>query len=78
MSSKTKALQKSNNLLDRKIRPENRSVFTDMICYIRSADISDYHQELVRYDLIEMILSAQEVKTFIMLLAGILKNFVMK
>lgn len=60
MNSKTKALQKSNNLLDRKISPENRSVFTDMICYIRSADISDYHQELVRYDLTEMILSAQD------------------
>lgn len=31
-----------------------------MICYIRCADISDYNQELVRRDLIEMVLSAQK------------------
>lgn len=31
-----------------------------MICYIRGAGISDYKQELVRRDLIEMVLSIQE------------------
>ncbi|WP_313528716.1 hypothetical protein [Anaerotignum sp.] len=60
MSSKVKELQKLNNQLDKKINAENQTIFTDMICYIRSANISDYNQEVVRRDLSEMILSAQE------------------
>lgn len=48
MSSKVKELQKRNNELDEKINVVNQAIFTDMICYIRSADISDYNQELVR------------------------------
>lgn len=60
MSIKVKELQKSNNQLDKRINAENQAIFTNMICYIRSADISDYNQELVRHDLSEMILSAQE------------------
>lgn len=60
MSIKVKELQKLNNQLNEKIDTENQPLFTDMICYIRSANISDYNQELVRHDLSEMILSAQE------------------
>lgn len=45
--------------MDKQIWEENQEVFTDMICYIRSANISDYEVEVVRQDLIEMILSAQ-------------------
>jgi len=57
---KVKELQRQNNELDENINLENQGIFTDMICYIRGADISDYNQELVRRDLIEMVLSAQE------------------
>ncbi len=60
MGNKVKELQKQNNKLDKRINSENQEVFTDMICYIRGADISDYNQELVRRDLTEMMLSAQE------------------
>lgn len=60
MGAKVKELQKLNNQLDKKINAENQAIFTDMICYIRSADISDYNQEVVRHDLSEMLLSAQE------------------
>lgn len=60
MNIKLKELQKLNNQLDEKINAENQPIFTDMICYIRAADISDYNQELVRQDLSEMIISAQE------------------
>ena len=55
MNRKTKELNRSNNALDQQISPENREAFTDMICYLRGAKISAYHQELVRYDLTEML-----------------------
>lgn len=60
MNKKTKELNTYNNQLDQQIFDENQEVFTDMICYIRSADISEYDQEIVRQDLSEMIISAQE------------------
>lgn len=60
MNNKTRKLNQQNNILDEQIREENQSIFTDMICYLRSADISEYDIELVRQDLTEMVLSAQE------------------
>lgn len=60
MNSKTKKLNHQNNLLDREISKENQSVFTDMICYLRGSNIPEYDLELVRQDLTEMIISAQE------------------
>lgn len=59
MSNKLVELRKLNNELDEKINEENQSIFTDMICYIRSANISSLNQEMVRRDLSEMVLSAQ-------------------
>lgn len=56
---KAKKLNRQNNQLDAQIWPENQQIYTDMICYIRSAAIPDYEIELVRQDVIEMILSAQ-------------------
>lgn len=52
-------LRKLNNNLDTKINEENQPVFTEMICYIRSANISFLSQEIVRRDLSEMVISAQ-------------------
>lgn len=60
MNRKVKELQEQNNELDERINQENKAIFTDMICYLRGADISGYQQEVVRRDLSEMILSAQE------------------
>jgi len=60
MNRKVKELNKRNNELDQKIEEKNDEVLTNMICYLRGADISAYHQELVRNDLLEMVLSAQE------------------
>lgn len=57
--NKTKQLNRQNNRLDQQIREENQGIYGDMICYIRGASISDYQVEVVRQDLIEMILSAQ-------------------
>ncbi|MDW2797666.1 hypothetical protein RZO55_08780 [Clostridium boliviensis] len=60
MNKKTKVLNRMNNSLDKQVNPENKEAFTDMICYLRGANISGYHQELVRHDLTEMVLSAQQ------------------
>lgn len=57
--NQTKKLNRQNNLLDGQIWAENQDIYVDMVCYIRGADISDYEIEMVRRDLIEMILSAQ-------------------
>lgn len=59
MSNKLEELRKLNNKLDKKINEENQPLFTDMICYIRGANISALSQEIVRQDLSEMVLSAQ-------------------
>ena len=60
MNRKTRELNQNNNALDRQIDAENQEAFTNMICYLRNANISEYHQELVRQDLTEMVLSAQQ------------------
>ena len=59
MSNELEELRKLNNELDEKINEENQPLFTDMICYIRSANISSLSQEMVRRDLSEIVLSAQ-------------------
>jgi len=59
VNKKTKKLNKLNNELDKQIAKENQEDFTNMICYLRGANISEYDQELVRQDLTEMLLSAQ-------------------
>lgn len=60
MNQQTKKLNQLNNILDRQINTENREAFTDIICYLRGADISEYHQEIIRQDLLDMVLSAQK------------------
>lgn len=59
MNSRIKKLNEQNNLLDKQISEENQEVFTNMICYLRVSNISEYEIEVVRQDLTEMILSAQ-------------------
>lgn len=60
MNKLTKELNKINNKLDKKVHAENDEAYTDMICYLRGANITEYNQEKIRYDLLEMILSAQQ------------------
>ncbi|MCI5920100.1 MAG: hypothetical protein MRZ75_12360 [Roseburia sp.] len=60
MMRKTRMLQKENNRLDEQILEENQEKFTDMICYLRGSDLTDYDVESVRHDLTEMVLAAQE------------------
>lgn len=60
MNKQTKKLNRINNELDKQVSTENQEAFTDMVCYLRGANISVYHQEVIRQDLLEMILSAQK------------------
>lgn len=60
MKKQTEKLNRLNNELEVQLSKENDEVFTNMICYLRVADLSEYDQELVRHDLLEMILSAQK------------------
>lgn len=60
MKKQTEKLNRLNNELEVQLSKENDVVFTNMICYLRVADLSEYDQELVRHDLLEMILSAQK------------------
>ncbi len=60
MKTETKMLNQENNELDKLLTEENNVVMTDMVCYLRLANISEHDQEVVRQDLLQMVLSAQE------------------
>lgn len=60
MNKKTKEILKANNEREELINKENDEVLTNIICYLRGSDISEYDQELVRADIIEMVIDAQE------------------
>ena len=60
MKKQTRELNQLNNELDKRVNEENNEILTDMVCYLRGANISEYHQETVRQDLLEMVLSAQD------------------
>ena len=60
MNKQTKEINRLNNKLDKQLNAENDKVLTDMICYLRVANISEYNQEVIRQDLLEMLLSAQK------------------
>lgn len=60
MRKSLRKLRKENNRLDGQIRDENQAVFTDIICYLRGSDLTEYDIEVVRFDLTAMVLEAQE------------------
>lgn len=60
MNKQTNELNRLNNELDKQLNAENDKVLTDIICYMRIANISEYNQEVIRQDLLEMVLSAQK------------------
>lgn len=59
MNRQTKRLWKENNELEKQILPENDAVLTDMVVYLRAANISLYRQEQIRRDVTQMLLDAQ-------------------
>lgn len=55
MNKKTKLLLKENNKLEKSLSKESIEVLTDIVVYLRGSNISEYHQEEVRHDIIEMV-----------------------
>lgn len=60
MRGECKELLKQNNKREKMINKSNTDLYTEMIIYMRGSDIDKYGQELVRADLIEMIIGGQE------------------
>lgn len=60
LGNKFRELQKKNSKDEEAIYKENDGIYTDMIVYLRTSKINEYNQELVRQDLIQMILDGQE------------------
>lgn len=60
MKKETKELLKKNNENEKNILEENDEIYTNMVVYLRGANISEYNQEKVREDLIAMIVDGQE------------------
>lgn len=60
MNKLTKKILKKNNNRSEAISEENDKIYTDMIVYLRSSNLTQYNQELVREDIIELILEGQQ------------------
>lgn len=61
MSKRTDRLREENNQREQQLQDqENQAVLTDMVVYIRSANISPYEQELVRRDIGAMLLEGEQ------------------
>lgn len=60
MKTKAKLLRDENNEREKVLNDGANKILTDIVVYIRSANISDYSQELVRRDITEMLVDGQE------------------
>ena len=59
MSSEARTLRRENNELEKRLSREMNDVLTDIVVYIRSANISDLEQERVRRDITQMLIDGQ-------------------
>ncbi|MCL6633323.1 MAG: hypothetical protein K6T63_11915 [Alicyclobacillus herbarius] len=55
-----KELNRRNNELDKRLNATNKAIMTDMVVYLRGSRLSDFQVEVIRQDLLDMALSAQE------------------
>lgn len=61
MSRRTKLLRKENNEMEKQLQADgNASLLTDIVVYLRSANISPYDQEKVRRDIREMLMEGEK------------------
>lgn len=59
MNKQTRKLLKENNELEKQLDKETDKILTDIIVYIRGANITEYNQELVRRDITNMLIDGQ-------------------
>ena len=50
---------KENNRLSERLSPENQQMETNIVVYLRASAISEYQQERVRRDILQMMLDGQ-------------------
>lgn len=60
MNKFDKELLRKNNTREKEITNENQEIYTNMVVYLRGSDLTDYNQEIVREDIIELILDGQQ------------------
>lgn len=60
MNKKTRELLRENNLLEEQLGHEYRSVLTDIVVYLRSADITFLRQERIRRDITDMFFDGEQ------------------
>lgn len=58
MNKKTKQLLKQNNLLEKQLDKSDDIIMTNIVVYLRGSDINEYNQELVRRDILQMLIEA--------------------
>ena len=59
MSREARVLRDENNELEKQLDDKTNEILTDIVVYIRSANISDIDQENVRRDITQMLIDAR-------------------
>lgn len=59
MSREARVLRDENNKLEKQLDDKTNDILTDIVVYIRSANISDIDQETVRRDITQMLIDAR-------------------
>lgn len=60
MNKFAKELLKKNNSREKAISDDNKEIYTNMVVYLRGSDLTEYNQEVVREDIIELIIDGQQ------------------
>lgn len=60
MSKRTKLLNRENSEAEKNLSEESSTIQTDIVVYIRNANISEYNKEIVRRDIIQMLLDGEK------------------
>ncbi len=59
MKNEAKTLREENNRLEKQLNDDANGILTDIVVYIRSCNVSDLNQELVRRDITQMLIDGQ-------------------
>lgn len=61
MNKKTRALLTENNRFEEEhLSKHSKKVMTNIVCYLRGSDLSEYNQEIVRKDINYMLADGEE------------------
>lgn len=60
MNRKTKQILQENNQYEKQLSSESKKAMTDIVVYLRGCDLSEFHQEEVRRDIMEMVLDGEK------------------